>query len=241
VVCSQCGTQNNNRNEACIRCKRPLHPAAMKGKIPCYVHANREATTSCALCGHRLCASCAVAHNGIMYCDPCAPATAMRQSYDEDYEKLPVLNPEKIPAATFDARFIAAALDISIVAFLIALVIGSLWLLTGGALDFLSSPRQQPVAFYLLFVMAVVGVPLYLFLPVALSGQTLGHRLTNIIVLQPDGHVVTVNQAAIRMILQFVSAIPFFVGFAWMIWDPEKLTWHDRVSGTRVFEYARTT
>ena len=88
MVCTQCGTQNENRSEACLRCKRPLHPAAMKGKIPLL--------RSCQPRSHHLLRAlrqppvrglCAVSVNGIDYCESCAPATALRQSYDEDYEK----------------------------------------------------------------------------------------------------------------------------------------------------------
>lgn len=241
MVCTQCGTQNDNRSEACVRCKRPLHPAAMKGKIPCYVHANREATTSCALCGNRLCQSCAVSVNGIDYCDACAPATAVRQSYDEDYEKIPVLSPEKVPVANFDSRFFAAIVDMGVMLLGAGMIVIALWLFTGGSLDFLRSERVQPVAYYLLRFMILLGLPLYLFLPVATGGQTLGHRLTGVIVLQPDGHVISIRQALIRTLVQIISALPFFLGFAWMIWDKDKMTWHDRASGTRVFEWAETT
>jgi len=213
----------------------------MKGKIACYIHANREATTSCALCGRRLCPSCAVSFNGINYCDSCAPANAIRQNYDEDYEKLPVLNPEKIPAANFDSRFLASIVDMGALAAGVGVVVLALWVLTGGSLDFLRSSHTQPVAYYLVRLLILFGLPLYLFLPVALTGQTIGHRVTGVIVLQPDGHIVTVQQALIRTLFQLVSALPFFLGFAWMIWDPKKLTWHDHLSGTRVFEWAATT
>lgn len=241
MVCPQCGTQNENRSDACVRCKRPLHPDTMKGKIPCIVHANREATSSCALCGNRLCLACVVSASGIDYCDSCAPATAIRQSYDEDYEKLPVLNPERVPYANFDSRFFAALVDIGVMVLAAGVFTISLWLFTGGSLDFLRSPHVQPVAYYLLRFVILLSVPVYLFLPVALGGQTLGHRLCSVIVLQPDGHIITVQQALTRTLFQILSALPFFLGFAWMIWDREKLTWHDRMSGTRVYEWEQTT
>lgn len=241
MVCPQCGTQNDNRGETCSRCKRPLHPAAMKGKIPCYVHANREATTSCALCGNRLCATCAVSVNGIDYCEGCAPANALRQSYDEDYEKLPVLDTSQVPIANFDSRFFAAFIDVGILFVGIVIAVLLLWLFTGGSLDFLRSAQTQPVAYYLLRFIILLSVPLYLFLPVALHGQTPGHRLCGIICLQPDGHIVTIHQALIRSLIQILSALPFFLGLAWMIWDKDKLTWHDRVSGTRLYEWQANT
>ena len=241
MVCPQCGTQNENRGETCIRCKRPLHPALMKGKIPCYIHANREATTSCALCGNRLCTSCAVSVNEIDYCDSCAPAGAVRQDYDEDYESIPVVDTEKVGLSPFDSRFFAGLVDIALMIGVTGIVVLALWLLTGGHLDFLTSSREQPFAYYLLRFLILLCVPLYLFLPVALTGQTIGHRLCGVIVLQPNGQILTTQQALFRTVLQVLSALPFFLGFLWMLWDGENLTWHDRLSGTRVFEYEQNT
>ena len=241
MVCPQCGTNNENRSEACLRCKRSLHPSAMKGKIACFVHANREATTSCALCGSRLCAACAVADNSIDYCDGCAPPAATRHDYNDDYEKLPVLNPERVPVANFDLRFFAGLVDFGVVIVGVSLVVAALWLFTGGSLSFLTGASQEPVAFYLLRTLIVLSVPAYMFLPVALGGQTLGHKVCGVIVLQPDGHICTTRQAGLRALAQIVSSIPFFLGFAWMIWDRQKLTLFDRWSGTRVYEWAENS
>ena len=83
----------------------------MRGKIPCNTHANREATTGCALCGTRLCAACAVSMNAIDYCESCAPASAIRDAHDEDYENIAVLDTEKVSLAGFDSRFMAAVVD----------------------------------------------------------------------------------------------------------------------------------
>src|SRR6478609_11462629 len=103
----------------------------MKGKVACIVHANREATTSCGVCGHRLCAACAVNVNGIDYCEGCAPAGAVRQGFDDDYEKLPVLHVAKATPATFSQRLMAFLIDLMIF-ILIAFVIGIIsWAFTG--------------------------------------------------------------------------------------------------------------
>jgi uncharacterized RDD family membrane protein YckC len=73
------------------------------------------------------------------------------------------------------------------------------------------------------------------------SGADTGHRLCGVICLQPDGHVVTIHQALIRSLMQILSALPFFLGFLWMIWDKDKLTWHDHISGTRLYEWQANT
>ena len=177
----------------------------------------------------------------IDYCDACAPANAVREAHDEDYGKLAVLDTKKVSLAPFDSRFFAALADMGILAASVGILVLALWLFTGGALSFLNTAKVQPVAYYVFRFVILLGLPVYLFLPVALTGQTVGHKLCGVVVLQPDGHIVTIRQALLRTLFQIVSAAPFFLGFAWMIWDAEKLTWHDRLSGTRVYEWQDAT
>ncbi|GEM_PF-2167473 len=240
MVCPQCGTLNENVREQCIRCKKALHPDSMKGKIACALHANREATTSCASCGTRMCDACAVTVNGIAYCDACAPADAVRRSFDADYEKVPVVDPTKTPAASFDSRFWAALIDLAIVAAAVSVIFIGLFFLTGSA-DFVRSARTQPVAFYLFRMLVLFGITTYLIVPQAMSGQTPGKQLTGVIVLQPDGHIMPTRTAIVRALGVLLSLIPFGLGFAWMIWDRDRRTWHDRMANTVVYEYSDPT
>ena len=236
MVCSQCGTQNENSRDVCVRCKGRLHPAMMKGKIACYIHANREATTSCASCGTRMCESCAVYAGEIAYCDACAPANAVRRSYDEDYEKIPVVDPSKTPVASFDARFLAAGIDVAIFFAGLAIVGFAFFLFTGSS-DFFLSLERQTVGWWLYRALIAVAIPLYLIFPHAMTGQTPGKQLSRVIVLQPDGHIITTRAAVIRGLGLILSALPLGLGFAWAIWDKEKRTWHDKMADTVVYEY----
>jgi uncharacterized RDD family membrane protein YckC len=34
--------------------------------------------------------------------------------------------------------------------------------------------------------------------------------------------------------VSIVSAIVFLLGYLWMLWDPEKQTWHDKAAGSVV-------
>ncbi|MBC8104832.1 MAG: RDD family protein [Cytophagales bacterium] len=236
MICPQCGTLNQNTDDSCHRCKRPLHPASMKGKIACSTHANREATTSGASCGTRLCEACAVNWNGIDYCDACAPAEAVRTEFDEDYEKVPALDPATAERAGFGSRLSAVFVD----AVLIALTSGVLallfWLFT-GSLAFLISPRIAPSAYYLYRVLFLIGVPVYVAVTTAISGQTVGKQVSGVIVLEPDGHILNVQQSVIRTLAAIVSALPFGLGFLWAIWDKDQETWHDKLAKTAVFKW----
>lgn len=236
MICPQCGTQNRNTDEACVRCKRPLHPESMKGKIACSIHANREATTSCAACGTRLCAACAVPYNGIDYCESCAPADAVRTEFDEDYERVPVLNTAVAERASFESRLGALFVDALLIAISGGVLALFFWLFT-TSLDFILTPKYTPSAYYLYRLLYVIGIPAYFAIATAMTGQTVGKQLTGIIVLEPDGHILSLQRSVIRALAAILSAIPFGLGFLWAIWDKDKETWHDKLSRTRVFQW----
>jgi uncharacterized RDD family membrane protein YckC len=41
-------------------------------------------------------------------------------------------------------------------------------------------------------------------------------------------------RAFARALMSNVSALPCFLGFFWMLWDPRKRTWHDIVADSLV-------
>lgn len=64
------------------------------------------------------------------------------------------------------------------------------------------------------------------------GGQTLGMQAWRLRLLASDGGSVAPAQALLRFACACVSAIPAGLGFLWIIWDPDGLSWHDRWSGT---------
>lgn len=233
MVCPNCGTLNPNDAVTCRKCARKIRSEAMTGKIACYVHQNREATTSCGVCGHRLCDSCAVPHNGIDYCDACAPAEAVRP-FVSDYEGLSVVKVEDTPRAQTSPRLMAFLIDLflfiggsaifAVVAFLIA-----------GATFTFSMKTGWP--FYTFWATVFVGWIIYNIVGVAMSGQTLGRKLTNVIVLDDQGHIVDLKTAIIRGLGGTVSLLALGLGYLWAFFDPLRETWHDKMAKTIVYEY----
>jgi uncharacterized RDD family membrane protein YckC len=71
----------------------------------------------------------------------------------------------------------------------------------------------------------------------ALCGQTPGKALLGLRVVRADGRRVTVATALLRYLGYWISAIPLFLGFAWILVDDERRGWHDLIAGTYV-EYA---
>ena len=72
------------------------------------------------------------------------------------------------------------------------------------------------------------------------DGQTLGMRSWRMRLETPDGTAPSLSQASLRFVMAIVSLMPAGLGFLWQLWDKDKLTWHDRASGTRLRYYPKT-
>ncbi len=71
------------------------------------------------------------------------------------------------------------------------------------------------------------------------NGQTLGMLAWRAkVVRAEDGASIGWRQALIRYLAALVSWLPLGLGFWWSLWDTEKKTWHDRLSGTRLIRAA---
>jgi len=121
------------------------------------------------------------------------------------------------PRAGFGVRFVAALVDG------VALGVASLLLqaLVGEALG------------------TVVGIALglgyYAYLEGSPSGQTLGKRAMNIRVVDfLTGGPIDPGRALIRYLGRILSTLPCLLGYFWMLWDPERQTWHDKLANTVV-------
>ena len=237
MTCPQCGTLNVNTSEECVRCKTKLRSPEMVGKIACVNHGNREATTSCAACGNRLCDACAVNANGVDFCEAHAPASAVR-AHDEDYERVPVLDAAHAAGAGFGLRLLAFVVD-GLLLFAAAMVIALVFWLLFQSLDFLS-PQTHPVAFWLYWSLLLLGGGAYFIVLTAMNGRTLGKQVAGVIVLGRDGRPIPLGASVVRFAVAAVSALPFGLGFLWALWDKNGETWHDKAARTRVFRWEET-
>jgi uncharacterized RDD family membrane protein YckC len=67
------------------------------------------------------------------------------------------------------------------------------------------------------------------------SGQTVGMRVLGIRAIDAaTGRRVDYGKAFIRYLVSLVSGLACLLGYLWMLWDPERQTWHDKVAGTFV-------
>jgi uncharacterized RDD family membrane protein YckC len=207
----------------------------MKGKIACFIHANRDATTTCASCANRLCSACAVNAGGIDYCDACAPENAVRHISDEDYERIPVVDPQKAGRAQVARRAFGLVVDFGLFFGIVGVITLASFGLAGSA-GFVLSPSSGP-GFWGFWMLVLLAAIVYSAVLTSMTGQTLGKQVAGVIILEPDGHILPLRAALIRSLMAAVSALPFGLGFLWAIWDKDGRTWHDRVANTAAFPF----
>jgi len=66
------------------------------------------------------------------------------------------------------------------------------------------------------------------------AGHTLGMRAWRVKVVRKDGSPITLRDALLRYFAALLSWAPLGLGFLWILVDPQRLAWHDRLSGTRL-------
>jgi uncharacterized RDD family membrane protein YckC len=62
------------------------------------------------------------------------------------------------------------------------------------------------------------------------GGSPLRVRLGVLVLDENDGSYIGTKRAVYRGLMSYVSQIALLLGYFWMIWDPKKQTWHDKVA-----------
>ena len=116
------------------------------------------------------------------------------------------------PRAEFVTRLLAALIDGAIL-FALSMVLVLALQDAGSALGF------------------AAGIAYSVYLEGSPSGQTVGKKQMNIRVIDFDtGGPLGYGRAFLRYVCKVLSAIPCGLGYLWMLWDPQKQTWHDKLS-----------
>jgi uncharacterized RDD family membrane protein YckC len=66
------------------------------------------------------------------------------------------------------------------------------------------------------------------------GGQTLGMRAWRLKLVRDEGGPISWHQAVQRCLAAVLSLAPLGLGYLWVLIDPHRRAWHDRLSGTRV-------
>jgi uncharacterized RDD family membrane protein YckC len=162
--------------------------------------------------------------------------------------------------SSFTIRALGAIIDsfiMSVPGFFISLLI--YWLmvptsdLTSGNID-PNSPVVLQATNWIVLISGTLFL-LYTVLMTTFYGQTLGHRAVGIKVMKVDGEKVDFNNALVRNLFGYswiisrvlvlvesdiITLIGFLlgtlvlIGFAAVLWHPQRQGWHDRLAGTVV-------
>jgi uncharacterized RDD family membrane protein YckC len=119
------------------------------------------------------------------------------------------------------------------------LVLALLFLVT---IPFIAARGGEPVEtngnrVYQLTIMLVVFFFFTIFW--SRSGRTLGMQSWGLQLETRDGKVPAFSVATVRFFAAMLSWLALGLGFLWQLWDKDKLTWHDRLSGTRLVHYPK--
>jgi uncharacterized RDD family membrane protein YckC len=75
---------------------------------------------------------------------------------------------------------------------------------------------------------------IYFLLFMLSASQTPGMKIRQLIVVTKDDELLDPKQACLRGLGYLVSVLPLLLGLAWILIDPEHLSWADKVSSTYV-------
>jgi uncharacterized RDD family membrane protein YckC len=67
-----------------------------------------------------------------------------------------------------------------------------------------------------------------------LVGFTPGKAILGLKVVRRNGAKLSFGRSLVRFFSYWISAIPLFLGFFWVLWDRNHRAWHDKIAGTQV-------
>lgn len=91
----------------------------------------------------------------------------------------------------------------------------------------LGSGQYTPVIFSLVILVYF----LYFW---ALLGYTPGKLFLGLKIVRRDGRKLSLGRSFLRFFGYWVSAVPLFLGFIWIIFDHRRQGWHDKLADTQV-------
>ena len=84
-------------------------------------------------------------------------------------------------------------------------------------------------------IIVTVGGFAYFVVLIGLKGRTPGKMAVGIVVVVPDREVPGIGVALMREVVgKLISAVVLLGGYLWVLVDPQKQAWHDKIAGTYV-------
>jgi len=150
--------------------------------------------------------------------------------------QVPAASAEVAPALQADAQPESAPFHLRLMAAVVdgALIAGAfLAAATVAASNARELPAMREATIGAALAIVVVGFLYHAFF-FTLAQATPGMKYARIRLRTLDGQTPTRAQRTRRLGAMLMSVVPVGLGVAWMLFDEESLSWHDRLSGTRL-------
>lgn len=145
------------------------------------------------------------------------------QPAEEERRSLPGIH----PVASIDDRRLAGLIDFACLLF----AYGGFLMLFGSLGGQLTVSKLDATVYAT--TLAIVYLQ-YFALFTIFGGTTPGMMMRGLQVVSFSGEPPTPRQMLLRSAGYMLSAGTFFLGFLWVMWDADELTWHDRLSRTHL-------
>jgi uncharacterized RDD family membrane protein YckC len=129
------------------------------------------------------------------------------------------------PLASIDERRLAGLVDL----FCLLFAYGGFLMLFGSLGGQFTLSKLSAAVYVATFAIVYLQ---YFALFTTFGGTTPGMMLRGLQVVSSSGEPPTPRQMLLRSAGYMLSAGTFFMGFLWVMWDEDELTWHDRLSRT---------
>jgi len=138
--------------------------------------------------------------------------------------------PAPVPAGLL-RRLAAMFYDGLLLAAVLMLVTALFLPLTGGeALD----PQRNPLLEFFYRLALAAAVVAYFGVPWTRRSQTLGMASWRVHVQREDGDALDWGDVVKRLAAALLSWLPLGLGYVWILVDPQRRAWHDRLTRTQV-------
>lgn len=137
--------------------------------------------------------------------------------------------------AGFVSRMVAGALDIVVVAAMVGAVN---WFL--ATVEDILRPWRQTDLSSVLYAVAPLLVIGYFVMFWRFTGQTIGKWTLGLRVVSVDGEEIRFVRALIRVVGYVISALPLYLGYLQILFDPKRRALHDRLARTAVVYVPQT-
>jgi uncharacterized RDD family membrane protein YckC len=157
--------------------------------------------------------------------DVSVPPESDAPSSQVEAEALQPIENGLFPIASLDERRRALLIDAACLAF----AYGGFLALFGSLGGHFTFSKLSATVYFFSFAFVYLQ---YFGLFTVFGGSTPGMMVTGIQVASFTGDVPTPRQYMLRALGYLLSAGTCFLGFLWVLWDEDGLTWHDRLSNT---------